>query len=84
MTNAEEELQKETRKWLGKAKKEFQAAAIKDGSKADLFRNARNYIRDCEYFIDKDDWVRAFEAVIYAYGILDTLKRIGAVEIEEK
>ena len=82
--DTEAEIILQTKKWLEKAKEEMQNAVIKDESKADALRNAKNYIKDCSSFIEKNDWVRAFEAVIYAYGILDTLKRLGIIEIEEK
>ncbi|MBI2584110.1 MAG: DUF357 domain-containing protein [Candidatus Aenigmarchaeota archaeon] len=81
--DTEMELKKETQKWLERIEKELGKGTLKDGTKEDILRNARNYVKDCRYFIDKKDWVRAFEAVVYAWGIIDTLKRIGIVEAEE-
>lgn len=82
--DTEAELIAQTKKWLEKAKKELQNVELKDEAHADSFRNMKNYIKDCSYFMEKNDWVRAFEAVIYAYGILDTLKRLGIVEVGGK
>jgi len=33
--------------------------------------NISAYIRDCQYFLEKDDPIRAFEAVIWAWAWME-------------
>jgi hypothetical protein len=40
------------------------------------------YIKDTSHFLEKQDFVRAFEAVIWAWGILETLEQAGLVRRE--
>jgi hypothetical protein len=81
----DEVLEQQTRKWLEKLERE--AAGIRPApAKADPARirnsiaNVHAYIRDAQHFLEKGDMVRAFEAVIYAWGILETLQRLGLLE----
>ena len=39
----------------------------------DAVKNLDAYIKDTSYFLEKKDFVRAFEAVVYAWGIYETL-----------
>ncbi|RLE09054.1 DUF357 domain-containing protein [Candidatus Aerophobetes bacterium] len=42
--------------------------------------NIRAYISDCKYFLEKNDLINAFEAIVYAWGIYETLERLGLIE----
>ena len=33
--------------------------------------NVSAYIRDCQYFLDKNDLIRAFEAIIWAWAWME-------------
>ncbi len=75
-------LEKEALKWLNKLKKELKEStpeAKTDAVRAEL-ENMYAYIKDCSHFLEKKDFVRAFEAVIYAWGIYETLKRCGLIK----
>jgi hypothetical protein len=76
-----ETLEKETRKWLEKLESEVSGIII-TGRVQDIDSSVENihaYMSDCRHFLDREDLVNAFEAVIYAWGIYETLLRIGAV-----
>jgi hypothetical protein len=81
-TNAR--LRKETEKWLQRLEKEATKAKpagnFNEKKLDNSMENVRAYIKDCHYFLGKGDLVRAFEAVVYAWGILETLERLGLVE----
>lgn len=80
MDKTQETLEKETRKWLAKLEeKEKTVRALDPRSKPEL-ENMRAYIKDTYHFIEKEDWVRAFEACVYAWGILETLEHLNLVE----
>ena len=63
----EEELRSETEKWLQKAVAE--RAKIK--AKNDYTKNIDAYISDSFHFMKKNDLVRAFEAVIWAWSWIE-------------
>jgi hypothetical protein len=81
-------LEAETRKWLARLEKEAPKArpSEKFDPKAigNAMENVKAYIKDCRYFLEKKDYVNAFEAVVYAWGIADTLRRCGLVTFAGK
>jgi len=42
--------------------------------------NVLAYRDDTKHFLEEEDYIRAWEAVIYAWGILETLERLGKFE----
>uniref|UniRef100_A0A7C3YFH7 DUF357 domain-containing protein n=1 Tax=Geoglobus ahangari TaxID=113653 RepID=A0A7C3YFH7_9EURY len=67
--SVEDELRRETIKWLERIEKlDF------DGDK-DFVENVRAYISDSRYFLEKNDLIRAFECVVWAWAWLEIGKR---------
>jgi hypothetical protein len=67
----EEDLRAETEKWLLRAEKALEAVSAR-GEKGERFRvNIAAYLSDCRYFLDQDDLIRAFEAVIWAWAWIE-------------
>lgn len=77
-------LKAETEKWLARLEKEAEGLAPTDGWDNEKVRNSitnvHAYIKDSRHFLGKGDMIRAFEAVVYAYGILETCQRLGVVK----
>ena len=75
-------LKKETDKWLAKLEKERSSLRIisEDKKLKGVLRNLDAYIKDTRHFLEKQDFIRAFEAVIYAWGILETCEHLGLVK----
>ena len=69
----EKELETETDKWLKKIELERKKVS---GDK-DFLKNIDAYISDSRYFSGKNDKVRAFEAVIWAWAYLEIGKQQG-------
>lgn len=71
------ELIRQTKKWLSKLEKERKKIKVRKQSKRvkDSLKNLDAYISDAFHFLKEGDNIRAFEAVIYAWGILDTLRK---------
>ena len=63
----EEDLRSETVKWQAKAEDLYQRISG-DG---EFLENVSAYIRDCQYFIEKNDLIRAFEAIIWAWAWME-------------
>ena len=88
MDQTQKNLKAETEKWLSKLEKERPLVKViaKDKllekSTKDALRNMDAYIKDTSHFLQKGDFVRAFEAVIWAWGILETLEHAGLLKRE--
>lgn len=77
MDKTQEALKKETEKWL--ARIEDKKVKVLDKKANPEVENLKAYIKDTYHFIEKNDWIRAFEAVVYAWGILETLEHLELV-----
>ncbi|NIP40282.1 MAG: DUF357 domain-containing protein, partial [Candidatus Aenigmarchaeota archaeon] len=73
------ELRKETEKWLGKIREEIREIKVLDGERDRMIENVRAYVKDCEYFLKKNDLIRAFESVIWAWSWIDILKELKII-----
>lgn len=76
MNKTQEKLEEETEKWLEKLDERLEG---KDQS-VEQMENVLAYRDDTEHFLEEKDYIRAWEAVIYAWGILETLERLGKFE----
>lgn len=74
----ETSLREETNKWLSRLEKKD--LSKKEGKVEEQLVNVRAYIQDCKHFLKKGDMVHAFEAVIYAWGIYETLLRMHFIK----
>ncbi|PSH00071.1 MAG: DUF357 domain-containing protein [Nanohaloarchaea archaeon SW_4_43_9] len=72
MNETEERLKEETEKWLEKLNFRIQ----KRDKSVEQMENVLAYRDDTEHFLEEDDFIRAWESVIYAWGILETLERL--------
>jgi uncharacterized protein len=63
----EEGLRAETVKWQKKAQDLYQKVSGED----EFLENVSAYIRDCQYFLEKEDLIRAFEAIIWAWAWME-------------
>lgn len=76
MDETQEKLEDETLKWLEKLDQR-----LKDrDEEVEQMENVLAYRDDTEHFLEEEDYIRAWESVIYAWGILETLERLGKFE----
>ena len=80
MDKTETLLLKETRKWLQKLEKKNIQSPSSKGEVHQHILNIQAYTSDCKHFLEKKDFIRAFEAIIYAWGIFETLERMGLLK----
>jgi len=76
MDKTQEKLKEETEKWLERLEERVEGLD-KD---VDQMENVEAYRKDTYHFLDEEDFIRAWESVIYAWGILETLERLGKIE----
>jgi hypothetical protein len=72
VNETQEELEDMTREWLDR----LECRDRKLDYNESHTKNIEAYRKDAYHFLDQEDYVRAFEAVIYAWGILETLERL--------
>lgn len=76
MDKTREKLEQETEKWLEKLE-----SRIEDRDESvEQMENVLAYRDDTYHFLEEEDFVRAWESVVYAWGILETLERLGKFE----
>ncbi|MDD1749139.1 MAG: DUF357 domain-containing protein [Methanothrix sp.] len=75
----EEDLRAETVKWQKKA----QDLYVKVSGDGEFLENVSAYIRDCQYFLEKGDLIRAFEAVIWAWAWMEIGLQKGLLQQRE-
>ena len=73
----EKQLRDETEKWLTKIKTERKKIKLNDKSKENMLKNVDAYISDSEHFLKKGDLIRAFEAVVWSWSILEIGLELG-------
>jgi hypothetical protein len=76
MNQTQEKLKQETKKWLERLEDRVED---KDES-VEQMENVQAYRDDTSHFLEEEDYIRAWESVIYAWGILETLERLGKFE----
>jgi hypothetical protein len=76
MNKTQKKLKEETEKWLEKLEDRIEDR----DSSVDQMENVEAYRDDTYHFLDEEDYIKAWESVIYAWGILETLERIGLFE----
>lgn len=75
----EEELRSETVKWL----KKIESRIANINGSDDFIENITAYISDAKYFMEKDDLVRAFECIVWAWAWLEIGLKIGKLRDED-
>ncbi len=70
----------ETEKWLKIAEAEFKNTNPADKKGTEFAKNIAAYLNDCKYFSEKKDYVRAFEAVIWAWAWIEIGKDVEVLK----
>ncbi len=73
-------LEKETEKWLRVLEERYNKAQILDKTANNEMENVKAYLSDSKHFLSKKDFVKAFEAVMYAYGIYEACFRMDLIK----
>jgi uncharacterized protein len=86
--DVEETLSQETMKWLDRLESAYSSFSptgkLPEKDLKPIRENVEAYIKDAKFFMEKGDLVRAFEAVIYAWGLLEACQHMGLIGPEGK
>lgn len=76
MDETQEKLEAETNKWLERLNEKLENTP----QDVEQMENVIAYRDDTYHFLEEEDYIRAWESVVYAWGILETLERLGKLE----
>jgi len=79
MSSLEEELRRETEKWLGRLEEKLREVEHANDKGREFLNNIRAYVSDSKYFLSKNDLVRAFECVVWAWAWLEIGMDLGII-----
>jgi len=77
-------LLEETKKWLSRIETEKYIVNNESEEVKNVLKNLKAYIDDCKYFLEQGDMIRAFEAIVYAWGIYETLLHLKIISRKNK
>lgn len=70
-------------KWLLKLKRELKYVKANDDRGKELLKNIKAYVYDTEYFLKENDYVKAWEAVSFAWGLFEAGVDLEKLMFEE-
>lgn len=76
LDETQKKLKQETEKWLNKLEDRMEGRDLE----VEQMENVEAYRKDTYHFLEEKDFIRAWESVIYAWGILETLERLDKFE----
>ena len=75
-----QELMNETKKWLARAREKRKKIKLMDKAKENMIKNIDAYISDSEHFLEKEDLIRAFEAVVWAWSWIEIMEELELIK----
>jgi len=73
----QKELLRQTNVWYSKASEVLKKAQALGKKGEDFLENINAYMEDTKYFLETGDYIRAFEAVVWAWAWLEIGKEAG-------
>lgn len=80
MNPTDGKLKKETEKWLARLEKKIANIRAGNDSGKKHMINMNAYVSDSKHFLEKKDFIRAFECVVWAWSIYELCTEIGIFE----
>jgi hypothetical protein len=70
----------EIEKWLNRIKKELKTVKAVNGKGKEFLKNINAYVNDCEYFLEKGEFVLSFESIVWAWAYLEIGKDLNLLD----
>jgi len=55
---------------------------VKDEKGEEMLENMKAYISDSKHFLNKKNYVKSFEAIVWAWAILEICEELGVFKIQ--
>lgn len=79
MNETDLKLKEETEKWLNKIEK--LKIEANSGKGKEMLKNMNAYVSDCKYFLEKKDFIKAFESVVWAWSVYELGKDLRIFDV---
>lgn len=76
------EIKDETVKMLEKIEPLVDKIEVKDEKGEEMLENMKAYISDSKHFLGKENYLKSFESIVWAWAILEICEEFGVFEIE--
>lgn len=76
--------QEDVEKWLAKIEPLLPVMEPQDSKGESFLTNIKAYVSDSRHFLEKGDFVRAFEAMIWAWSLWETCAELGLLALSER
>ena len=76
-------MKEETIKMLEKIEPLVDKIEVKDKKGSEMLENMKAYISDSKHFLGKKNYLKAFEAAVWAWAILEICEELGVFKIEK-
>jgi hypothetical protein len=70
----------EIEKWLKKLEVKLSKVKLKDEAKKSFLENIQAYVKDCKYWIERGDYVKAWEVISFAWGLFEAGEELDVIE----
>lgn len=80
----DDDLKERTEREISMMEKVFRALSVKDDENklsSEFFDMSSNYFNDSKFFMEKKDYIRAFEAIVISWAYIDAGIKIGLFEV---
>ncbi|MEM0480949.1 MAG: DUF357 domain-containing protein [Candidatus Aenigmatarchaeota archaeon] len=77
-------LEEIARKEIEKMDKVIKEVKVLEPKALEIYNLAISYLIDSKYFLEKKDFIRAFECVVISWAYLDACLHLNLIEIPEK
>lgn len=68
-------------KWTKKLEPLIDKIIVNDQRGEEMLNNMKAYIADSKYFVEKNDLVKSFEAMVWAWAIFEICRQIGIFKV---
>lgn len=76
------EIKDETLKMIEKIKPLVEKIEAKDDKGQEMLENMKAYIEDSKHFLGKENYLKAFEAIVWAFAILEICEELGVFRVQ--
>ena len=80
----DDDLKERTEREISMMEKVFRALSVKDDENklsSEFFDMSSNYFNDSKFFMEKKDYIRAFEAIVISWAYIDAGIKVGLFEV---
>jgi uncharacterized protein len=77
------EIKEETLKMIDKIQPLIGKIEVKTEKGEEMLENMKAYVSDSKHFLGKENHLKSFEAIVWAWAILEICEELGVFKIEK-